>query len=258
MINFKLRATKPVATTMQGWREWETRTKAQEPFRYWLNETVPEFLDDVWTGFMSPYHKTRQWIRHHFFDKYHVINTGLKPDYYDVDTRMLHGMFNLLVDFIEVEKAWIHVVFDKEARCKFEYPWWSLGWARFKSFRNAEAGLAHLNWEMSLDDPSLDEYARSDSQAQGAREQFALYDWWKNVRPLRPDPYDASGWTDYCERSRQANGGNIMWDTEDTTPEDKEESRAALDKLHDIEQAYEAEDEEMLIRLIKIRKALWT
>jgi hypothetical protein len=186
------------------------------------------------------------------------MHTGLTPGYYDADTRMLHGMFNLLIDFIEVEKAWMHVVFDKEARGKFTYPWYSIGWSRFKSFRNPEAGLAHLAWEMSLDSPDLDEYSRSDSQAVAARELFALYTWWKNVRPLRLDPYNASGWSDYCEKSRIANGGKIFWDYEDSTPEDKEESRTALDKLREIEQAYEAEDEEMLIRLIRIRRQLWT
>ena len=258
MINLKLRNIKPAAATMKEWREWETRTQAEEPFRYWLNETVPDFLRDLGKTIMSPYHNTRQWIRHHFFDKYHIINTGLKPDYYDSDTRMLHGMFNLLVDFIEVEKAWMHVVFDKDARGKFKYPFCSIGWSRFRSFRNPEAGLAHLTWEMSLDDPSLDEYSRSDLQAASAREQFALYDWWKNIRPLRPDPYDASGWTDYCERTRAKEGKGFIWDIEDRTPEGEAESKAALEKLRKIEQSYDAEDEEMLIRLIRIRRQLWT
>jgi hypothetical protein len=35
-------------------------------------------------------------------------------------------------------------------------------------------------------------------------------------------------------------------------------SDAAHEKLREIEAAYEAEDEEMMIRLIKIRQSLWT
>lgn len=257
MINLKLRNIKPLAATMKEWREWETRVRSEEPFRYWLNETVPDFFHDLGKSIMAPYHNTRQWIRHNFFDKYHVINTGLKPGYYDSDTRMLNGMFALLVDFVEVEKAWIHVVFDKEARTTFTYPWYSLGWLRFKSFRNPAAGIAHLAWEMSLDDPNLDEYSQSPSQAASAREQLALYDWWTNIRPNRIDPYDASGWTDYCERSRAENGKYYLWEDE-RSPEDTAISQASLNKLHEIEQAYEAEDEEMLIRLIRVRRHLWT
>jgi hypothetical protein len=32
----------------------------------------------------------------------------------------------------------------------------------------------------------------------------------------------------------------------------------ALTKTHEIEQAYEAEDTEMMVRLIKVRHGLWT
>ena len=38
----------------------------------------------------------------------------------------------------------------------------------------------------------------------------------------------------------------------------KEFGNQALEKTREIEQAYDQEDEEMLIRLIKIRKSLWT
>ena len=40
--------------------------------------------------------------------------------------------------------------------------------------------------------------------------------------------------------------------------EDSEETKKILDKNREIEAAYEAEDTEMLIRLIKLRGNLWT
>jgi len=43
-----------------------------------------------------------------------------------------------------------------------------------------------------------------------------------------------------------------------TTPELKKASKASLKELRKIEKAYEREDTEMLIRLIKIRQNLWT
>jgi hypothetical protein len=35
-------------------------------------------------------------------------------------------------------------------------------------------------------------------------------------------------------------------------------SKIAMDKLHKMEADYEAEDEQMMIRLIKVRHGLWT
>ena len=42
------------------------------------------------------------------------------------------------------------------------------------------------------------------------------------------------------------------------TPEEEEMCKTALDKSNEIEAAYNKEDEEMMIRLIRIRQSLWT
>lgn len=252
----KLRIDKPLALQWHEWEEWEARMRAERPFAYWLNETVPDFLKDIKKGIISLINDARYAIRVRVFDRYHVIHTRLKPGYHDCDERMLHGMFNLLVDYVEVEKAWMHVVFDKEERRKRKHPWWSLGWTRFKSFRDPDAGLAHLRWESSLDDPNLPANERSPSQAASAREILELYQWWKGIRPWRPDPMDASGWSDYCDQKRKS--GRHMLDMRHDTPEDAALSREILDLNHDIEEEQHREDEEMLMRLIKIRRSLWT
>lgn len=251
---------KPYAATSKEWRQWNAKAKAEQPVAYWIHEVAIDWIEDQWHRFVtSPINETRWAIRHRFFDRYNIIHTGLKSGYYDADTRLLHGMFNLLVDFVEVEKAWMHVVFDKDAQKTRKHPWWSLGWTRFKAFRDPEAGLAHLAWEMSLDDPALNEYERSDAQAESAREQLALYNWWKHVRPARPDAYDASGWSDYCEQRRAQSEDPLGFlDHEDETDEQRANTKRILDLNHQIEKQYEDEDQEMLIRLIKIRKGLWT
>jgi MoaA/NifB/PqqE/SkfB family radical SAM enzyme len=67
---------------------------------------------------------------------------------------------------------------------------------------------------------------------------------------------EASGWSDYCQQIRQS--GRDYLDFEDRTPEEREQSSRALDLSNEIEDKYNKEDEEMLIRLIRIRHALWT
>ena len=85
-----------------------------------------------------------------------------------------------------------------------------------------------------------------------------MYLWWKNVYPNRPDPHDASGWTEFCERCRESKVGGVLSWLDDKTEEEAEESRRILDRCHEIEEQYDTEDTEMLIRLIKVRQRLWT
>jgi hypothetical protein len=94
-------------------------------------------------------------------------------------------------------------------------------------------------------------------QAVKAQEILALYTWWTEVYPNRPDAYNASGWTDYCEASRLSNGGKINWSS-DKSPELKKQSSKAHKALQKLEADYEKEDTDMMIRLIKVRHGLWT
>lgn len=256
---------KPFAATSREWREWEISAKRDQPFAYWLHEVAADWLKARWKNIISPFEWFRCFLRYRIFDRYHVIPTGLEPGYRDADSRMLHGMFNLLVDFVEVEKAWMNVVFDEEERKKRKHPWWSIGWSRIRSFRDPDGGIAHLRWETTLDHPDKPAHERSPSQAATAREILVLYYWWKDVRPNRPDPMEASGWSQYCDDRRTAaedeSGDVSTWellDFEDDTPQDREKTRELLDECHRLEGLYEKEDEEMLIRLVKIRKHLWT
>ena len=252
----KLTIDKPFALPWGEWDEWEAKMRKERPFAYWLNETVPDFFEDLWKTITKPFNELRYWIRYRVFDKYHIINTGLEPGYHDCDERMLHGMFNMLVDFVEIERAWMNVVFSDENRKNYNYPWFSLGWLRFKNFRCQQAGLDHLDWEYSLGNPNLNEYERCESQSATAAEILDLYKWWTEVRPNRPDPMDASGWCAWC-KFRDEKGYKPFSDS-DYTPEEKIEERRILDLTHKLEEQYAQEDTDMLVRLVKIRRSLWT
>jgi hypothetical protein len=93
-------------------------------------------------------------------------------------------------------------------------------------------------------------------QATAAREILELYKWWTKVYPNRPDPHDAGGWSAYCEQRRQS--GADLLDFEDRSEAEQEQSSKALDATQAIEDKYKKEDEEQMIRLIRIRESLWT
>lgn len=92
----------PEALTSEGWDEWEKFNKFKHPIRYFIFETLPDF---IYFYIKSPIKDTYWWIIHRTFDKYHIVNTGLKPGYYDVDTLMFHSCFSLLVRYVEEEKG---------------------------------------------------------------------------------------------------------------------------------------------------------
>lgn len=99
----------------------------------------------------------RWWIQHRIDPRhrYHVIWTGLEPNYYDIDTLMLHGMFSLLRRYVEGEMGGVEQIeeFNRELRAPSEH--------------SISAGTVEM------------EAAQADRQG----EAVALYQWWTIQRP---------------------------------------------------------------------------
>ncbi len=263
-----LRGTmKPNSATGKGWKQWKDEARAAHPIRFWLAEEGLDKLQDIWCYIPERINDVRYYINNRWVTRTHACTASprdIKPgSWCDVGNRFLPCLFNELVDFVEVEQAWHHVLWDEEARKKYSVPWWRSGWLRWRTWRCPEAGMAYLDWASGLtqndswgigkNDP---DYGKPTYQAIAAREIKELYLWWKEVYPNRPDPMDASGWSAYCDMRREK--GYDLLDFEDKTIEEEEMSKTALEKSHEIEEAYDREDEEMMIRLIRVRKSLWT
>ena len=252
--------------TSEEWDAWYASAAKAHPIRYWIAEEgldhlqkfvyyIPDKLNDV------RYYINNRWVSHSHALTAHPRD--IQPgNWSDVGNRFLPCMFNELVDFVEIEQAWHHCIWSDEAKTEFEVPWWRKGWLRWRTWRSPKAGMEYLRWAETLTNEEFLEEgekhkAEPTYQAKAAKEIIELYTWWTVTYRNRPDPYDASGWSEYCEASRIANGGKLSW-SGDKSPELKAMSDAAHKKLQEIEAAYEAEDEEMMIRLIKIRGSLWT
>lgn len=181
------------------------------------------------------------WVRHRTVDKYHVIYTGLRPGYCDKDRQMLYGMFNLLVDFVEGELAWMQIVCSDSIKI----PWYMTK-TQYRDKHGEGLGVEYLEWAMTLKDDDGNPLADvKHSQAWGAKEIMELYMWWKYDRPNRRLPYDCVAIKDRFSVDEWLKGGNPTMDK-------------MLKSSFEIEQGYDKEDEEMLIRLVKVRQHLWT
>lgn len=253
------------AGTSKEWRLWREAAKDTHPIRYWIVEEGLDYLQNFVNWPADRLNDVRYYINNRWVSHSHRLTAhprDIKPGTWrDVGNRFLPCLFNELVDFVEIEQAWHHCLWSDEERKKYQVPWWRKGWLRWRTWRCPEAGLEYLRWASTLtNEEFLDEnekhLAEPTYQAKAAKEIIELYTWWTEVYPNRPDVHDASGWTDYCESRRK--DGVDFFDMEDRTPEEAKRCREALDKSQELELQYAKEDEEMMIRLIKVRESLWT
>lgn len=263
-------SAKLTSGTAEEWDEWTTAAQMKHSFRYWLAEEGLDILQTIVYWPTDKIHSIKYYINNRWITRTHSLTASsrdIKPgNWCDVGHRILPCLFNELQDFVEIELAWWHLAWNSEERSKYNMPWWAVGWWRVRTWRCPQAGLDNLEWQTKLvwkedeglepGDPNIN---KPTPQAVRAQEVLDLYKWWTEVYHQRPDPHDVSGWSEYCERKRKEHGNtglNFMKESKD--PELRAFGDAALKKTTEIENAYEAEDEAMMIRLIKIRGALWT
>lgn len=179
--------------------------------RWWIKQRLfkPHLLwRDLWWGFL-----------HRTFKRFNKVEMpSLKPDYYDVDHRMLHACFNLLVGFVEREKPfdqgidWDHTPESAHAarEIKSLYNWWKESYLCRRSL---------------LDDLPED----------------------KMPKPFQMWSTDAKGGgLSYGPKERKLE--DLVFP----------EYTAAVKLQMDREAEWEREEQENLIRLINIRGYLWT
>jgi hypothetical protein len=259
--------TKLKMGTSEQWHEWESRAKKDYPLRWWLAEEGLDYLQKFIMWPLDKLYAVKYYINNRFISRTHSLTAhprDIKPgQWQDVGNRFLPCLFNELVDFVEVELAWWHLAWaDADEKKKYNAPW-STGWFRWRTWRCPQAGLDNLEWQRNLrwkEDECVEgspNVGKLTPQAEKAQEILDLYKWWTETYRNRPDPHDASGWSAYCDALRNENGDRwIGIDPKD--PKLKKQGDKAHKLLQKIEAAYEKEDEEMMIRLIKVRHGLWT
>jgi hypothetical protein len=211
---------KPPSATMEEWDKWEADQKQNNRVRYWLADEGLTKLQDI---IYFPYDVCRhikRYILNRFFDKTHALVASKK--------HIKRG------SWIDLSDRLLYCMFDSlvdfvEIECAYHNLAWmepekrkmyKLPFAyKFFNTRLPQLGIDYLIWSASLGD----EYPMCTKQAEYSKTALELYYWWKK-RDARIDPYEI------------------------------EDTRNAFD----IEAEYDNEDDEMLIKLIKIRHHLWT
>ena len=96
-----------------------------------------------------------------------------------------------------------------------------------------------------------------------AKEIRSLYDWWKNVRPNRKDPIHDVGSPNrkkpvVASVDEDGDPATFAFGEYDDTPEKIAAWNDACKRSHKLEEEWNQEDEQNLIRLMRIRLRLWT
>jgi hypothetical protein len=241
---------KPEVGTIQEWADWRKKSEKEHPIRYWIAEEGLDMLQNFFCWPVDKIYAAKYYIVNRFVSHSNALvahREHIKPGQYaDLDTRILFCLFDELSNYVEVEAANLNFQFDSEKKKTLR--WWQVGKWRTRTWRNPEAGVDYLKWEISLID---EETGVPTSQSAGAQEILHLYTWWKEIYPNRPEVYDASGYNDYCA-DREKRGIELFGDDPGYDVLD------ILKKSSEIEDKYREEDTEMLCRLIRVRGNLWT
>lgn len=214
----------PSALSAEEWAEHEKLCKEKAPFIEWLTNDLFDKVQDFVMFIPDCIYSVKVFYRN-WKDKSHVLEGGFEVgQWVDRCTRFNTCLFYELEKFIEKEK-----------------------------------GLDTLAWEKTLVydeswgyEKDHEDYGKPTHQALAAMEQEAIYNWWKANK--NRDFFEESGLSALYEQYRE--GSESVWELFfKTETEERKSCRELLDKL---ESKFKQEEEEMLIRLIKIRDSLWS
>jgi len=257
--------TYPEFETGPGWKAIKELAKTNHPLRYWIADNALDTAQNIIMFIPDKLYNVKYYINNRWVTKTHALTAhsrDIKPgDWCDVGYRFLPCLFNQLVDFVETELAQNHVRWNESESQKYNAPS-SWLFSRTREWRCKQAGLGYLDWARSLTyDPSWgveeddENYGKLTPQAIAAQEVLDLYTWWTVEYPNRSEPMEESGLSAYYDRMRE-NHGDIL--AHDETEEERAEAKPLRDLSAEIEEFHETQDEEMMIRLIKVRNYLWT
>lgn len=245
----KVRGTvRPQCGTEEEWQAWETLAM-QKPVRYWLAENGLDYLQDMITSPIKLKDAIKAYVINRWKNKTHGLTSSLeRGQYHDLDERIMYSVFDSLVHMIENELFLKNTDYWESKPRRF---------MRKNEQARLEAGINYLDWASKLTygaedsmEKSNPSYGQPTPQAIAFKEMALIYFWWKFERPNRPDPMVVTGLADIYKKYP----GALIPKIPDN---ESEQFDIAFKNTYRLEEQYEQEDEDMLIRLMKIRRHLW-
>ena len=200
------------------WENYYARIKKEYPAKFFFASTVPQFFRDCWLRFSRPCKDAHYWLVSHTIRQYHWLDLR-QPK----------------VDYFSYRYGWV------EADTQMEYALFNI----LSNFVENQTKYSHY-YVPSEEDAAKDDgvdynYFGFKEQLANHKELMTIYNWWKKDyhEELAEHDHKLTEWSN----ARQAFADN---------KEDLWKELVALDKRNSDKL------DEMLIRLIKIRRTMWT
>lgn len=222
---------KPYALPMKGfsdpgeftWEDWHAKAKAEHPVRYFLSETFPLWW---YRTFIRPISNLKYWIRCHTYNRYHILDLRQPKTNTNDDYRW----------------GWI----DDDTRLVFAC--FSVLVKHVDIRNKSDSETMSIEKEIKFLQADIKKTTSQDTieglqrQINCLTEMKALYHYWTVARKeqLREQERLLQDWAKHRAQDKK-NNDKTRWHAMNKAEED----------------FYEIE-EEMLIRLMKIRRGLWT
>lgn len=162
----------PLALEYHQWDQYYAQLRTRKPYRYWIAQRLFKTIKRV---ILWPYRTIlgiRAYIHNRWISKTHYLKTGLTPGYYyEFDDRILYGLFNELVEFVEIQLA--HISLHNDTK-KYQ----------FKDGRCVAAAYDYFAWADSL----TEEWDLPLKQSMQTVQE--LYEWWTISRPQRIESHE--------------------------------------------------------------------
>jgi hypothetical protein len=237
--------TTPRAAQMHEWNEIERLQRQNHPIAYFLLRDC----DVYFSVKMRRLSDIKWWFKYRLMKKhrYHIVDTGLKPGYYDCDTILLNAAMAVLVDHVENEAHGCDKIGEAGLQSYIEF------YEKLCDPKNWEP------WERKQSKKIKQqciEHRVNDTNA--LKEILAIYKWWKYYRTIEHMSLEQER-DEFYKTERY----DIMTDERDPnklTGKDKKkyiEQRKIVSSFIDREQKLYEKDTDMLVRLAKVRSKLW-
>lgn len=205
-------------------------SKKSNPLGYFFLYVVPDVLEYLIESPEIYFIETKHWIRYRIFDKYHIVKTGEKPGYRCTDFIMTACIWNLVVDFVEQECAWMEVYCfedEKEAMKKLKRERF------FGKLRSRELGEKYMKRRC---------YDRQNSEDRrlACRAILKAYKFYKDELPALNEELE------------------MMYEAEDREGLTRKQRLARVKKCAAFEEKINKKITNHLVKIVENRDVLWT
>lgn len=190
-IEKRVGVTSPHSATAKGWEDFNLEYKTNHPYVYWFVNDFLKTMQNIVYYPIDVWRNIESYINNRFIHKTHIVKVSeCIGEWTEWDNRMFFALFNLLVDFVEIDAASNAYWFmPKEERKKINYHSKIKEILTGKPWRSPELGLEYLKYHAYAKYVE-DKFGEIHESSYKMAEIMRLYLWYKDFLKANEDGFD--------------------------------------------------------------------